>query len=152
MTRTLHPRLPRAGTPSRRATLLLLLVCLAFPAHGATLSKKFQLEKNRPMGLDLEVGKVRAEQVVFEFPGSVMRLETAGKARVTVVNGSPGKVRVGLALALFDESGNLVAAGTGGNKGGQVAPGETAEFSIFFYYVTEQLSTASSFQITLEAR
>jgi len=152
MTRLLHSRLRRAGTVSRAATLLLLLVCLTFPAHAATVSKKYQLEKNRPMGLDLAAGNVRAEQVIFEFPGSVLRLETAGKARVGVVNGSSGKVRVGLALALFDESGNLVAAGTGGNKGGHVAPGETTEFSIFFYYVTDQLSTAASFQITLEAK
>ena len=152
MTRPLQSPSRRDGTLSRPSMLLLLLVCLSFTAHAATLSKKYQLEKNRPMGLDLAAGKVRAEQVIFEFPGSVLRLETAGKARVTVVNGSAGKVRVGLALALYDESGNLVAAGTGGNKGGQVAPGETVEFSIFFYYVTEQLSTASSFQITLEAK
>jgi len=69
-----------------------------------------------------------------------------------VVNGAAGKVGVGLALALFDAEGNLVAAGTGGNKGGKVGPGEKAEFSVFFYYVTEQLPSATSFQITLETK
>jgi hypothetical protein len=136
----------------RVAAVLLLVAVLAPPARAATASKKFMLEKNRPVSLELSAAQVRVEQVLFEFPASVLRIETASKARVTVVNGAAGKVRVGLALALFDGEGNLVAAGTGGNKGGQVAPGEKVEFSVFFYYVTEQLPTATSFQITLEAK
>ena len=133
------------------AILLLFAAAAATPCGAATVSKKYQLEKNRPVSLELSAGQVRVEQVLFEFPASVLRVETAGKARVTVVNGAAGKVRVGLALALFDEEGNLVAAGAGGNKGGQVAPGEKAEFSVFFYYVTERILSATSFQITLES-
>ncbi len=149
----------RCGSrPSLRRRLLagsiafLLAAALFPPAGAATASKKFLLEKNKPVSLDLSSGQVRVEQAVFEFPSSVMRLETANKVRITVVNGSQAKVRVGLAVALFDEAGNLVGAGVGGNKGGQVAPGEKTEFSVFFYYVTEQLSSASAFQITLETR
>jgi len=135
------------------AVILLVLVALLAPPSGAaTVSKKFMLEKNRPVSVDLSAGQVRVEQVLFEFPASVLRIETAGKARVVVLNGTAAKARVGLALALFDAEGNLVAAGAGGNKGGQVAPGEKAEFSVFFYYVTEQILSATSFQITLEVK
>ena len=135
------------------AVILLVLVALLAPPSGAaTVSKKFMLEKNRPVSVDLSAGQVRVEQVLFEFPASVLRIETAGKARVVVLNGTAAKARVGLALALFDPEGNLVAAGAGGNKGGQVAPGEKAEFSVFFYYVTEQILSATSFQITLEVK
>jgi len=152
MPATTAPR-PRSTSRIRVAAVLLLLAAVpAQPALSATASKKFMLEKNRPMSLDLSAAQVRVEQVLFELPASVLRIETAGKARVTVVNGAAGKVRVGLALALFDGEGNLVAAGTGGNKGGQLAPGEKAEFSVFFYYVTEQLPSATSFQIALETK
>jgi hypothetical protein len=134
------------------ALLLSLAASSGFPVHAASVSKKFVLEQNRPMSLELSVAQVTAEQVTFEFPSSVMRLETANKARIAVTNGGSVKVRVGLALALFDEGGNLVAAGAGGNKGGQVAPGEKAEFSVFFYYVSEQIPSAKTFQITMEVR
>jgi len=137
---------------SAAGVLLLLIAVLAPPSRAATVSKKFMLEKNRPVALELSAGQVRVEQVLFEFPASVLRIETAGKARVTVINGAAGKARIGLALALFDPEGNLVAAGAGGNKGGQMAPGEKGEFSVFFYYVTEKILTATSFQITLEAK
>jgi hypothetical protein len=145
-------RAPRMRLLRAAGAFLILSALLAPPSGAATVSKKFVLEKNRPVSLDLAAGQVRAEQVLFEFPSSVLRVETAGKARITVVNGSAAKVRVGLAVALFDPEGNLVGAGAGGNKGGQVAPGEKAEFSVFFYYVTEQILSATAFQITLEAR
>jgi hypothetical protein len=139
--------------PLRRAALLFaLLALLAAPSSAASVSKKFKLEQNRPMSVDLASGPVSVEQILFEFPSSAMRLETANKARVTVANGGQGKVRVGLALALFDDSGNLVAAGAGGNKGGQLAAGAKEEFSVFFYYVSEQIASATSFQIALEVR
>ena len=146
------PRAPWIRSLCAAGSLWLLAALLAPPSGAATVSKKFVLEKNRPVSLELAAGQVRAEQVLFEFPASVLRVETAGKARITVVNGSAAKVRVGLAVALFDAEGNLVGAGAGGNKGGQVAPGEKAEFSVFFYYVTEQILSATSFQITLETR
>src|SRR5262249_44888753 len=111
-----------------------------------------KLEKNKAVGLDLASGEVRAESVTFEFPSSVLRLETANRARVTVVNASKSNVRVGLAIALFDAEGNLVGAGVGGNKGGRVDAGETEEFSVYFYYVNERLPDATTFQVTLEAR
>ncbi len=146
---SLRPWSPRR---SILAAALLLLLSLPSPALSATASRKFVLERNRPMTLELSAGQVRIEKVLFEFPSSVLRIETAGKARITVVNGGAGKARVGLALALFDDEGSLVAAGTGGNKGGQVAPGEKTEFSVFFYYVTERIPSATSFQITLETQ
>jgi hypothetical protein len=145
-----------SGSPRPLLRTVLLLLALApfpiLPAEAATASKKYGMEPNRPMTLELSVSQVSADQVIFEFPSSVMRLETANKARVAVTNGAPGKVRVGLAIALFNEEGNLVAAGVGGNKGGTMAPGEKEEFSIFFYYVSEQIPSTKTFQITLEVR
>lgn len=152
MTRRFGRRSPMFRRLLTGGIAILFAAAFFSPAGAATASKKFLLDKNKPMSLDLSAGQIRVEQAVFEFPSSVMRLETADKVRITVVNESQAKVRVGLAVALFDEAGNLVGAGVGGNKGGQLAPGERAEFSVFFYYVNEQLSSASAFQITLETR
>jgi hypothetical protein len=149
---TTAPRPPSTRRFLLAAATLVVFLLPAPPALSATASKKFVLEKNRPMSLELSAAQVRVEKVLFEFPSSVLRLETAGKARITVVNGGADKARIGLALALFDDEGSLVAAGAGGNKGGQVAPGEKAEFSVFFYYVTERIPSATSFQITLETK
>jgi hypothetical protein len=131
------------------AALLALLV--PSPADAAVASKKYRLEANKPVGIDLSVLDIKAETVVFEFPSSLLRFQTASRARVTVTNRSGVKARVGVALALFDDAGDLVAAGTGGNKGGWVSPGETEEFSVFFYYVTERIPSATTFQISIEA-
>ena len=141
--------------PFRRPSLLALMSTLllaSLSVQAATVSKKYKLEKNKAVGLELASGEVRAESVILEFPSSVMRFQTANKARVTVVNSSHANVRVGLAIALFDDQGDLVGAGTGGNKGGQVDAGETEEFSVFFYYVSERIPDASTFQITMEVR
>lgn len=152
MDRTSFPR------STRRLRLLvalgvltaLALILSAGPAGAATVSRKYKLERNKPLTLDLSASGVRAEKVTFEFPSSVLRFQTANKARVVVANEGSSRVRVGLAIALFDSEGNLVGAGTGGNKGGKVGPTESEEFSVFFYYVSEQIESAAIFQISME--
>ena len=59
-------------------------------------------------------------------------------------------VRVHLALALFDESGNLVGCGTTGSKLGTTRPGETETFFVAFDYVKSRLATAKTFYLTVE--
>ncbi len=128
----------------------LVLILFSLPVHAASVSKKYRFEKNKTVALDLAVSGVRAEKIAFELPSSVLRIQTANKARVEVANGSSAGVRVGLAIALFDAEGNLLAVGAGGNKGGHVESGESEEFSVFFYYVNERILDASTFQISLE--
>ena len=146
------PRLPFRPSPTNRVlrrpfplVLLLTLLLASLCAQAATVSKKYKLEKNKAVGLDLASGEVRAESATFEFPSSVLRFETANKTRVSVVNSSKSN-------ALFDANGSLVGAGVGGNKGGRLGAGETEEFSVFFYYVNEKLPDAITFQITMEVR
>ena len=152
MSKTLFrdPGSPSRCVPARTLVLALAMSLVSLPAGAASASRKYKLEKNKELALELSAGGIRVDTVLFEFPSSVLRFQTATKARVTVTNTSGGAYRVGLAIALHDAEGNLVGAGTGGNKGGRVDAGETTEFSVFFYYVNEQIAAASSFQITLE--
>jgi len=109
------------------------------------------LEKNRPVSLELAAGQVRAEQVLFEFPSSVLRVETAGKAGFTIVNGSAAKVRVGLAVALFDPEGNLVGPGRAATRGDRWRRARKPSSPCSLLRDRAD-SSATSFQITLEAR
>ena len=59
---------------------------------------------------------------------------------------------VGVALAVFDGDGNLIAAGNGGNKVGELGKGERTEFTVPFSYVYRNLKDAKTFLVTLETR
>ena len=54
------------------------------------------------------------------------------------------------ARSSYDEAGNLVAAGSGGNKLGHLGKGDRDEFRIAFPYVYRNLPNAKTIQITLE--
>ena len=59
---------------------------------------------------------------------------------------------VGVAIAIFDGDGNIVAAGSGGVKLGSLGKGERDTFTIRFPYVYRNLANAKTFTVTLEAR
>ena len=59
---------------------------------------------------------------------------------------------VGVAIAVFDADGNIVAAGSGGSKVGYLGKGERDTFVIRFPYVYRNLENAKTFTVTLETR
>jgi hypothetical protein len=79
-------------------------------------------------------------------------MKTGYKAEVKVANGSSRQVRLGVAVALYDEETRLVGAGTTGTTLGTINPGEAAAFTIDFKDVTERLEQAAQFHIALESR
>jgi len=81
-----------------------------------------------------------------------MRIKTGYKATVKVANGSSRQVGVGIAVALYDQDGKLIGAGTAGTTIGTIDPGDSAQFGIDFSHVVERLEQAAEFQIALETR
>ena len=59
---------------------------------------------------------------------------------------------VGVAIAVLDAEGNLIAAGNGGVKLGYLSGGARENFTIHFYYVYRNLEKAASFIVSLETR
>ncbi len=155
-----------AGSRSPRSRLLpaLALVAalplvwgvIAVPAtgqEGGTVnSARYRFEGNKWLALDLAVGDVHVESIKFEWPATLLRVKTSYKATVKVANGSSAQVRVGIALALYDQDSKLVGAGTTGTTLGTIDPGDSAQFDVVFNHVTGRLEQASQFHIALEAK
>ena len=58
----------------------------------------------------------------------------------------------GVALAVFDADGTMLAAGSGGIKMGDLDKGERDTFTIRFPYVYRNLKNASYFYLTVETK
>jgi hypothetical protein len=145
---------PRTGAPRVAAAVLALvaLAASALPATASVNSARYRFEGNRWLSLDLASGDVRTDVIRFEWPSAVLGVKTGYKAVVKVVNGSTRQAAIGIAVALFDDDGKLIGAGTTGTRIGTIDPGDSAEFSVDFDNVTERLEQATQFQIALQTR
>lgn len=144
---------PRPARILGLAVVLAALAAAAFSVASAdTNSARYKFEGNRWLALDLAVGDVRAENIRFEWPATLMRVKTGYKAIVKIANGSSQQVRVGIAVALIDKDLKLIGAGTSGTTLGTIDPGSTAQFSVDFKDVTARLEQADQFYIALETR
>lgn len=138
----------------KRFSLLFAGLLVALPSLGDILTKKFEwqpvsgIQKVDMMLNEIEIGVVR-----FDLGDTVppIRYSTA-KAVVRVDNNSQRDQEVGVAIAVFDEEGNMVAAGNGGNKFGELNKGDRDEFTVRFSYVYRNMASARSFLVTLETK
>ena len=102
--------------------------------------------------IQISVDKIRINQIVFQTAkevGSGLRRSTS-EAVVRVDNDGQTPVAVGVAVAVMDEAGNLVAAGSGGTRVGWLRAGERDAASIKFPFVYRNFSKAKRFTITME--
>jgi len=142
----------RRFRPVAAALLCLALLRAAAPADAGTNSGRYRFEGNVRMTLDLAVEDIRADEIRFEWPSTILGIKSGYKAGVKVTNGSTRQASVGIAVALYDADFKLVGAGTTATKVGTVSPGDTAEFTVNFDNVTARLGAATQFHIALETR
>jgi hypothetical protein len=150
----ISPRRPvvRLLRPAAAALLCAALLAAAAPAGAASNSARYRFEGNRWLSLDLAVEDIRADEIRFEWPATVLGIKSGYKAVVKITNGSTRQASIGIAIALYDADFKLVGAGTTATKVGTVNPGDTAEFSVGFDNVTARLGAATQFHIALETR
>jgi len=129
-----------------------MLMALSLPASAATGSARFRFEGNKWLKLELEVAGVHADLIRFDWPSTMLGLKTGYKSTIKLVNGSPRQARIGLAVILYDGEGRPVGAGTSGTTLGTIDPGDAAEFTIDFNFVTERLEQSEQFAVVLEFR
>jgi hypothetical protein len=137
---------------ARAVPALLVLAATLVPAGASSNSARYKFEGNKALSLDLAVEDVRVDAIKFEWPATLMRIKTGYKATVKVVNGSSRQAGIGIAVALYDQEGKLVGAGTGGTTLGTIDPGDSAQISVDFGHVTERVEQTATFQIALETR
>jgi hypothetical protein len=132
---------------------LVLLSTLPIAAQDFAC-KRVDFVPEQFIRMDMTAGQVTVRDVKFEMPATYgpKKMEVKGKSMgvVSVKNYGKMYLRIHIAIALFDENGNLVGCGTTGSKMGSTGPGEEESFYVTFDYVRSKLSTAKFFYITLE--
>ncbi|MEW6757708.1 MAG: hypothetical protein AB1347_05765 [Acidobacteriota bacterium] len=138
----------------RETWIALAFLLLALPFRSEFACKRYDFAQERWIRLDTKAGDLEVQDVIFQFPSYVgpRKLNVKGRnmATINVKNYGTQRLRVHIAVALFDASGNLVGCGTTGSKLGSTKPSETESFFVAFDYVNSQLSTAQVFYLTVE--
>ena len=141
----------------RSIGILGLVFATALPSPAATLSKKFKFRSDTVLEIGEDVGDgVRLDSVKFMMPeaGStgMMRNSGLGRAEVTVSNTGQESRKVGVAIAVFNDAGDLVAVASGGSVVRGIRPFRQVGYSLDFDYVNNDLTSATTFQITVETK
>ena len=137
--------------------LLVVFALLGFAAalSGQTATIATQKYDWKPVNgiqdVKVEVSRVVITQIEFDL-GSKMEPLRSSTARAVARVDNNGFIpqEVGIALAIFDAEGNLIAAGNGGVKVGYLSKGQRDTFTIHFSNVYRNLDKAASFIISQE--
>ena len=136
------------------ALAFLAAVAAAVPASAELQTKKFDWAPVAGIQkVDMQVNEMAISEIRFDLGDTIAPIRvSSAKAIVRVDNNSQIDQEVGVAVAIFDAEGNLIAAGDGGNKVGELNKGERQEFTVHFSYVYRNLKNARSFLVTLETK
>lgn len=130
----------------------LLGLAAALPAQVAT--QKYDWKPvNGFQEVKVETSRVILSQLEFDLGTKMTPLRSStARAIARVDNNGFIPQEVGVAVAIFDAEGNLIAAGSGGVKVGYLSKGQRDTFTIRFPYVYRNLDRAASFIVSLETR
>jgi len=139
----------------RKAALFAVAVCLAAPLSAQQATKKFDYKPvDGIQTISLAIDQVKIRQIVFK-PGKAMGgplRRSDAECVIRIDNDGQVPVQAGVAVALFDEEGNLVAAGSGGTRVGWLSAGERDTSAIRFPFVYRNMEKAKTFLVTLETQ
>ena len=96
---------------------------------------------------------IAISEIQFDLGDTMKPFKTSSaKAVVRVDNNSARDQEVGIAIALFDEDGTMLAAGSGGIKVGDLDRGERDTFTVRFPYVYRNMKNTKYFFLTVETK
>ena len=137
----------------RKAVLFVVAVSLAAPLAAQQATKKFDYKPvDGIQAVSLAIDQVKINQIVFK-PGKAIGgplRRSAAECVIRIDNDGQVPVQAGVAVVLFDEAGNLVAAGSGGTRVGWLSAGERDTSAIRFPFVYRNMDKAKTFLVTLE--
>ena len=139
----------------RRCVFALVgLLFLSFPVFGEIVTKKFDwVPEQGIQKVTLDWNEIAISEIRFDLGDTVAPIRySSAKAVVRVDNNSRRDQEVGVAIAVFDDQGTMLAAGSGVIKLGDLDKGERDEFTIRFPYVYRNLKDAKTFLMTLETK
>jgi hypothetical protein len=125
------------------------------PRRPGTVAKTVKWENEKWIPLNLESEGVEIKEIRFQVEGGVnfnpLRAGKGPQAFMPVKNTTDHKMKLAVAIALFDDRGSLLAA-TEITYGGSLDPGQTGELKMTFRDVKRRFFDASTAQVALETR
>ena len=136
---------------------LFLVTAALFFAHllsAEIVTQKFNWSpSNGIQRLRFDWNEIAISEIRFDLGETFKPFRvSSAKAMVRVDNNSARDQEVGVALAIFDADGTMLAAGSGGIKMGDLDKGERDTFTVRFPYVYRNLKNASYFFLTVETK
>ena len=136
----------------RLSFLAALLV--AVPVFAGQATQKYDWNPVQgAQDVHVEVDRVVISSLQFDLGSQVPPTQySTAKCVARVDNNGFLAYEVGVAVVVFDEDGNIVAAGSGGVKMGSLGKGERDTFTIKFPSLYRNFGKAKSFVVTLETQ
>jgi len=131
----------------RKLLFIALAFVLALPFSAEFFCKRYDFTQDKYVKLNQKVGDLEVMDLKFEVPNQDFQ---QNRCVVTVKNYGVKTVKVNLAIALFDESGNLVGCGTTGTKLSGTRSGRTETYFVSFDYVRTKIQDTKFFYMTAE--
>jgi len=138
----------------RRLSLVLAALFFSPLLSAEIVTQKFNWSPvNGIQRLRFDWNDLAISEIRFDLGDTFKPLRvSSAKAVVRVDNNSARDQEVGVALAIFDADGTMLAAGSGGIKVGDLDKGERDSFTVRFPYVYRNLKSASYFYLTVETK
>jgi hypothetical protein len=139
------------------AMSVIAVLALSGAIEAGLVSKTYRFKTDVALQIsETTTEGVRIDTVRFTLPATVggahMRTGGLAKAQVALSNNADESLKVGIALALFDEEGRLVAVASGGSRVGALKPDRQKTFELVFDDVNREAFRAATFQISVEPR
>lgn len=139
----------------RRLSLVVVALFFSRQLVSAEITtQKFNWSPvNGVQRLHFDWNDIAISEIQFDLGDTIKPLKTSSaKAVVRVDNNSARDQEVGIAIALFDEDGTMLAAGSGGIKVGDLDRGERDTFTVRFPYVYRNIKNTKYFFLTVETK
>jgi hypothetical protein len=138
----------------RRLSLVVIALFFSQFLLAEIVTQKFNWSPvNGIQRLAFDWNDIAISQIQFDLGDTIKPLKTSSaKAIVRVDNNSARDQEVGIAIALFDEDGTMLAAGSGGIKVGDLDRGERDTFTVRFPYVYRNIKNTKYFYLTVETK
>ncbi len=132
----------------------LAALLVASPVFAGVATEKYDWHPVKGVqDIHVDSDRVVVSSLEFDMGDQIKPLQAStAHAVARVDNNGFLAYEVGVAIAVFDGDGNIVAAGSGGVKLGSLGKGERDTFTIRFPYVYRNLASAKTFTVTLETR
>lgn len=131
----------------RRLILGMMTLALALPFSADYFCKRYDFVQEKYLKLNQKVGDLEILDLRFEIPN---QRQGMNRCVASVKNYGSKTIPVNLAMALFDETGNLVGCGATGTKLTGTRPGHVESYYISFDYVRTKIQDTKLFYLTVE--